>query len=375
MQDSIQKLWSDSVEIEGIAASLVLRNTDDQYISSILPLLKSKIASLDSLVNSIQLNFDEPEPCVQPADEPEPVQPLYREILKETIVIESSRPEPTENQEEPQPVDEIVPELNPERELAENTEVQIETSTESETEANETECEPSPLPVIFRPNIIENYVEDEDISEDPANRNYNSSDIAIEPDPDTEPAIEPEEFEPVLDPEPEVEQEAEQDVEQDLPQEVEQTAQATETKTIDSAVETEEKIEESIADKIDEVAHADPIQSEENQPVIEESGTIAETPQTEEAQPEAEPIKAEIEPELPVAEPDDPQQTESAPAPSNTESESPISLDQKLSRKISKNFRQAISLNDKFRFRRELFGNSSQQYDAALDLIGEMSSF
>ncbi|MDE7092715.1 MAG: hypothetical protein K2O43_04750, partial [Muribaculaceae bacterium] len=74
-------------------------------------------------------------------------------------------------------------------------------------------------------------------------------------------------------------------------------------------------------------------------------------------------------------EPEQPKQVEETKVQTPTEPESQISLDQKLSRKISKNFRQAISLNDKFRFRRELFGNSSQQYDAALDLIGEMSSF
>ncbi len=52
-----------------------------------------------------------------------------------------------------------------------------------------------------------------------------------------------------------------------------------------------------------------------------------------------------------------------------------ISVDEKLSRKVSGDIRKAFSLNDKFLYRRELFGNSAQQYDAALDLISEMEGY
>ncbi|MDE5969843.1 MAG: hypothetical protein K2G74_03315, partial [Muribaculaceae bacterium] len=196
MQDSIQKLWSDSVEIEGIAASMVLRPTDDQYIGSVLPLLKSKIADLNAFIDSIQVDVNETndsDNVAQPIDTSEPDKPLYREIIKETIVIESNHTEPVEIAEpieyptEPQLVENKSPEIQPERLLVE-------------------ESEPS-LPAVFC-HSIENYSDDEDISEDNVHKAYNS-DVAIEPDPDTEPAIEPEdEFEPVLDPEPEPEAEA-----------------------------------------------------------------------------------------------------------------------------------------------------------------------
>ncbi|MDE6642945.1 MAG: hypothetical protein K2K27_02475 [Muribaculaceae bacterium] len=364
MQDSIQKLWSDSVEIEGIAASMVLRPTDDQYIGSVLPLLKSKIADLNAFIDSIQVDVNETndsDNVAQPIDTSEPDKPLYREIIKETIVIESNHTEPVEIAEpieyptEPQLVENKSPEIQPERLLVE-------------------ESEPS-LPAVFR-HSIENYSDDEDISEDNVHKAYNS-DVAIEPDPDTEPAIEPEdEFEPVLDPEPEPEAEAE------IEKEIEQTAQSVqviETQSIDSAVESEEKLEEAIAEDIREVEHPDPAETEVSQSVTEEAGVVSEAQQTEESKP----ISAKIEPALPEGEPnqteqiepEQPKQVEETKVQTPTEPESQISLDQKLSRKISKNFRQAISLNDKFRFRRELFGNSSQQYDAALDLIGEMSSF
>ena len=366
MQDSIQKLWSDSVEIEGIAASMVLRPTDDQYIGSVLPLLKSKIADLNAFIDSIQVDVNktnDSDNVAQPIDTSEPDKPLYREIIKETIVIESNHTEPVEIAEpieyptEPQLVENKSPEIQPERLLVE-------------------ESEPS-LPAVFRQSI-ENYSDDEDISEDNVHKAYNS-DVAIEPDPDTEPAIEPEdEFEPVLDPEPEAEAEAEAEIEKEIEQTA-QSVQVIETQSIDSAVESEEKLEGAIAEDIREVEHPEPAETEVSQSVTEETGVVSEAQQTEESKP----ISAEIEPALPEGEPnqteqiepEQPKQVEETKVQTPTEPESQISLDQKLSRKISKNFRQAISLNDKFRFRRELFGNSSQQYDAALDLIGEMSSF
>ncbi|MGM9842800.1 MAG: hypothetical protein ACI30S_01100 [Muribaculaceae bacterium] len=52
-----------------------------------------------------------------------------------------------------------------------------------------------------------------------------------------------------------------------------------------------------------------------------------------------------------------------------------IKVDEVLSRHKSKDIYKAFTLNDKFRFRRELFGNSSAQYNEALDLISEMGSY
>lgn len=52
----------------------------------------------------------------------------------------------------------------------------------------------------------------------------------------------------------------------------------------------------------------------------------------------------------------------------------PIKLDEKLARENSRNLRKAFSLNDKFRFRRELFSNSDILMNETLDAIEAMSS-
>lgn len=59
------------------------------------------------------------------------------------------------------------------------------------------------------------------------------------------------------------------------------------------------------------------------------------------------------------------------PKISTTES---IRLDEKLARENSRNLRKAFSLNDKFRFRRELFANSESEMTATIDAIEAMTS-
>lgn len=51
-----------------------------------------------------------------------------------------------------------------------------------------------------------------------------------------------------------------------------------------------------------------------------------------------------------------------------------IRLDEALARENSRNIRQAFTLNDKFRFRRELFGNSDTEFTDTLNLVSAMSS-
>ncbi len=54
---------------------------------------------------------------------------------------------------------------------------------------------------------------------------------------------------------------------------------------------------------------------------------------------------------------------------------SPVTLEEALQRKQAKELRKALSLNDRFRFRRELFGNSDIRMNETLALIDAMSSF
>ncbi len=59
--------------------------------------------------------------------------------------------------------------------------------------------------------------------------------------------------------------------------------------------------------------------------------------------------------------------TEEAPADNE-----PIRLDEKLARQYSRDLRKAFSLNDRFRFRRELFGNSDAEMNDTLNLVEAM---
>ena len=52
-----------------------------------------------------------------------------------------------------------------------------------------------------------------------------------------------------------------------------------------------------------------------------------------------------------------------------------LRVDEKLHRSLSKDMHKALSLNDRFRFQRELFSNSKNDLNNALDLINAMQSF
>ncbi len=52
----------------------------------------------------------------------------------------------------------------------------------------------------------------------------------------------------------------------------------------------------------------------------------------------------------------------------------PLNVEQMLACQSSKDLRKAFSLNDKFRFRRELFGNSDTDMTDTLNLVSAMSS-
>ena len=56
------------------------------------------------------------------------------------------------------------------------------------------------------------------------------------------------------------------------------------------------------------------------------------------------------------------------------EEESALTLDEALQRSMSRDLRKAFSLNDRFRFRRELFGNSDVEMNDALNLVETMGS-
>lgn len=58
-----------------------------------------------------------------------------------------------------------------------------------------------------------------------------------------------------------------------------------------------------------------------------------------------------------------------------TDSDEPVRLDEMLQRSKSKDLKSAFSLNDTFRFRRELFSNSGAEMTDALHMVEAMHSF
>lgn len=164
---------------------------------------------------------------------------------------------------------------------------------------------------------------------------------------------------------------------------------------------------EPMAPVKEEIAEPDPL------PIPEHHDLAAEAPEeilnvikeeeaeAAEAAPEEEPDIApgpvyEMEPE-PIAEPEpvvipepaatpEPVAEEPKPAamkpvetdvPAATAADSPsvLRLDEKLARAYSRDLKKAFSLNDRFRFRRELFGNSDTQMTDTLNLVEAMPSY
>ena len=83
----------------------------------------------------------------------------------------------------------------------------------------------------------------------------------------------------------------------------------------------------------------------------------------------------EAEPAI-IAEPEDlpvpPTPTE---VPVAVEPESPLRVDEKLQRHLSKDIRKALSINDRFRFQRELFAGSADALNTAIEHIEAMRSY
>ena len=83
-----------------------------------------------------------------------------------------------------------------------------------------------------------------------------------------------------------------------------------------------------------------------------------------------------IEPEsLPEPEDEMPMPPVPTDFPEVVESVAPIRVDQKLQRDLSKDIRKAFSVNDRFRYQRELFAGSANAMDTAIEHIEMMTSY
>ena len=127
---------------------------------------------------------------------------------------------------------------------------------------------------------------------------------------------------------------------------------------------------------------------DEQEPVVEpedEPEYVLEAEPEEEIEPEIEAqpeIEVEPEPELEEElEPEIVPEIEAEPEPEiikNVDETAPdaiITLDEAFIRNKAKDLKSAFSLNDTFRFRRELFGNSAADMNDAIDLVNAMNSY
>ena len=159
---------------------------------------------------------------------------------------------------------------------------------------------------------------------------------------------------------------------------------------------TPEKVWEMISEKIDSLKAGIDIRESEPSPVAEETGDETavmteiivekeepvifeqETPEEETGEEEvvaveetvpAEEVTLASEPATSVEQP--------APAEEPVTEAAPVAelrLDEKLARQNSRDLRKAFSLNDRFRFRRELFGNSDERMNEALRAVESMAT-
>lgn len=159
---------------------------------------------------------------------------------------------------------------------------------------------------------------------------------------------------------------------------------------------TPEKVWEMISEKIDSLKAGIDIRESEAAPVAEETGEEPavmteiivekeepvifeqETPEEETGEEElvaleetvpAEEVTLASEPATSVEQP--------APAEEPVTEAAPVAelrLDEKLARQNSRDLRKAFSLNDRFRFRRELFGNSDERMNEALRAVKSMAT-
>lgn len=164
------------------------------------------------------------------------------------------------------------------------------------------------------------------------------------------------EQEPVVEPEDEPEYVLEAEPEEEIELEIEPEVVAEPEIEVEPEPELEEELEAELE------AEPEP----EIEPEVEAEPEIEEEPEPEheeELEPEIVPeIEAEPEPEI-IKNVD-----ETAP-------EAIITLDEAFIRNKAKDLKCAFSLNDTFRFRRELFGNSAADMNDAIDLVNAMNSY
>ena len=150
--------------------------------------------------------------------------------------------------------------------------------------------------------------------------------------------------------------------------------------------EPDDDITVEFVDDEDAPSAAEPVEAESSAPVAAEPEPVV-APEPSVVQPEPAPEPTPVsEPEpTPVDEPEPVEAPTLAPEEVEPEAEAeefepdpddqPLTLDEALHRDMTKDLRQAFSLNDRYRYRRELLGNSDSAMNETLNLIEAMHSF
>lgn len=226
-------------------------------------------------------------------------------------------------------------------------------------------------------------VEDDDVDTDDIPDNAvisccDETDVTADEQPEIEePEIkeEPENQEPTAqDEEPESEEEPEISLTENQEEELEEdTAESSQPQLTIIGESAEEFAEpEAPCQDIEQVPATEPEPIAEPIPeTTVEIETVEPEPEEEEEEPEQgkEPELEEMQ-----EEPEEEEIVMPQDDTTDTDDEEPIRLDEKLARENSRNLRKAFSLNDMFRFRRELFGNSATEMTDTLNLVEAMSS-
>lgn len=147
---------------------------------------------------------------------------------------------------------------------------------------------------------------------------------------------------------------------------------------LDNLPQTEETPETNATEQTEENAAEEPETPVEEEPTEEEpveETPAAEEPTTEEETlPETDDTQEEAEDYTPEETENSADEEPAVPEDNNTPTER-ITIDEAFIRNKSKDLRSAFSINDSFRFRRELFGNSAAEMADAINLAEAMQTF
>ena len=146
--------------------------------------------------------------------------------------------------------------------------------------------------------------------------------------------------------------------------------------------EEDEEVEETTYVEYDETAdaeeeynYADTIEEHYSDEIVDEEPT----PEYEEFTPAESEIEDELNTRLTImediVEDDEVGTFDNEEYIENGEDEEPIKLDEYLQRSLSKDLSKAFSLNDRFRYRRELFGNSEVEMCNTINMVEAMKSY